>query len=42
MEGLRAVVGIINTILWDYLLIFGLVGIGVYMKSSLNFLNLLG
>ncbi|NLY85372.1 MAG: sodium:alanine symporter family protein [Tissierellia bacterium] len=37
MEGLRTVVGIINTILWDYLLIFGLVGIGVYMTVKLRF-----
>ncbi|NLK43519.1 MAG: sodium:alanine symporter family protein [Tissierellia bacterium] len=37
MEGFRAVVGIINTILWDYLLIFGLVGIGVYMTIKLKF-----
>lgn len=37
MEGLRALVGIINSILWDYVLIFALMGIGIFMTARLGF-----
>ena len=37
MEGFREVVGLVNKVLWDYVLIFGLVGIGIYMTVKLKF-----
>lgn len=37
MEGFREVVGFINTVLWDYILIFALIGIGIYMTVKLKF-----
>lgn len=37
MEGFRAIVGMINRVLWDYLLIFGLIGIGIFMTIKLKF-----
>lgn len=37
MEGFREVVGLVNTVLWDYVLIFALVGIGIYMTVKLKF-----
>lgn len=37
MSMLENIVGIMNGILWNYVLIFGLVGIGVYFSVSLGF-----
>ena len=37
MEGFRGIVGLVNTVLWDYILIFALIGIGVYMTVKLKF-----
>lgn len=37
MEGVRVLVQIINKILWDYLLILGLIGIGFFMTIKLRF-----
>ncbi|TJX14429.1 sodium:alanine symporter family protein [Tissierella creatinini] len=37
MEGFRALVGMINRILWDYVLIFGLIGIGIFLTVKLKF-----
>lgn len=39
MEGFKTIVDFVNTILWDYVLIFGLIGIGVFMTVKLNFLQ---
>ncbi len=37
MEGLREIIGLVNKVLWDYVLIFALVGIGIYMTFILKF-----
>lgn len=37
MEGFRAIVVFVNTILWDYVLIFGLIGVGIFMTIRLKF-----
>lgn len=37
MEGFREIVGLVNTVLWDYILIFALIGIGVFMTVRLKF-----
>ncbi len=37
MEGFREIIGLINKVLWDYVLIFALVGIGLYMTVKLKF-----
>ncbi|GMG96959.1 hypothetical protein EN5CB1_17850 [Tepidimicrobium xylanilyticum] len=37
MDFVKGIVGFVNTILWDYILIFGLIGIGVYMTIKLRF-----
>lgn len=37
MEGFRYIVGLVNTVLWDYILIFALIGIGVFMTVRLKF-----
>ena len=37
MEAIQAIVNVVNTVLWDYVLIFGLIGIGVYMTIKLKF-----
>ncbi|SDX38715.1 alanine/glycine:cation symporter family protein [Tepidimicrobium xylanilyticum] len=37
MDFVKEIVGFVNTILWDYILIFGLIGIGVYMTIKLRF-----
>ena len=37
MEAVRAIVNFVNTILWDYVLIFGLMGIGIFMTIRLKF-----
>lgn len=37
MELFRNFVGIVNTVLWDYVLIVGLVGVGIYMTIRLGF-----
>lgn len=37
MELFRNLVGIVNTVLWDYVLIFALLGIGIYMTVKLKF-----
>ena len=37
MEGFRAFVAIVNKYLWDYILIFGLVGVGIYLSILLKF-----
>lgn len=37
MSALESVVSFINGILWDYVLIFGLVGIGIYFSLRLGF-----
>ena len=37
MEGFREIIGLINKVLWDYVLIFALVGIGLYMTFKLKF-----
>jgi len=37
MEAFKSTVGLINTILWDYLLIFGLIGVGIYLTVKLKF-----
>jgi AGCS family alanine or glycine:cation symporter len=39
MDMFRTIVSFVNSILWDYILIFGLIGIGVYMTIKLNFLQ---
>ncbi len=35
----KMLVDFVNTILWDYVLIFGLIGIGVFMTIKLKFLQ---
>lgn len=37
METLESLVGFVNGILWDYVLIFGLVGIGIFISIRLGF-----
>ncbi len=37
MEVFRLIVGMINKVLWDYVLIFGLIGIGIFMTIKLRF-----
>ncbi len=37
MESVAAIVGFVNTILWDYILIFALMGIGIIMTIRLKF-----
>lgn len=37
MEVVKTIVGFVNTILWDYVLIFGLIGVGIYMTVRLKF-----
>ncbi|MDD4781574.1 MAG: sodium:alanine symporter family protein [Tissierellia bacterium] len=37
MENFKGLVDIINTVLWDYILIFGLMGVGVFMTVRLKF-----
>lgn len=37
MEAFRAIVGMLNKLLWDYLLTFGLIGIGIFMTIRLKF-----
>ena len=37
MEGFRSTVGLLNTILWDYVLIFALIGVGFYLTIRLKF-----
>ncbi|MDF2678709.1 MAG: sodium:alanine symporter family protein [Bacillota bacterium] len=37
MESFRVFVDVVNTVLWDYLLIFALLGIGIYMTVKLKF-----
>lgn len=37
MDSVRAVVSFVNTILWDYVLIFGLIGVGIFMTVRLKF-----
>lgn len=37
MELFREIVGIINVILWEYVLLIGLVGIGIYLTIRLKF-----
>ena len=39
MEMFKMLVDFVNTILWDYVLIFGLIGIGVFMTVKLKFLQ---
>ncbi len=39
MDHLKMIVNFTNTILWDYVLIFGLIGIGVFMTIKLKFLQ---
>lgn len=39
MDTFKTMVDFVNTILWDYLLIFGLIGIGVFMTIKLKFLQ---
>lgn len=39
MSALVKIVDSLNVVLWDYLLIFGLVGIGLYMTYKLGFLQ---
>lgn len=39
MEMFKMLVDFVNTILWDYVLIFGLIGIGVFMTIKLKFLQ---
>lgn len=37
MLAFRSIVGSINTVLWDYVLIFALLGIGIYLSIKLKF-----
>ena len=37
MEAFKNAVGLVNTILWDYILIFGLIGVGIYLTVRLKF-----
>ena len=37
MDFLKGIVGIVNVFLWDYILIFGLIGIGIFMTVRLKF-----
>ncbi|OZV11524.1 sodium:alanine symporter family protein [Tissierella sp. P1] len=37
MKMFKELVGFVNTILWDYVLIFGLIGVGVFMTVRLRF-----
>ena len=37
MDGLESFIDLVNGILWDYLLVFGLVGVGIYISVSLGF-----
>ena len=37
MDAVNTIVGFVNTILWDYVLIFGLIGVGIYMTVKLKF-----
>lgn len=39
MELLEVFVGFVNSILWDYVLIIGLVGIGLYFTFRLGFIQ---
>ena len=39
MELLESIVSFVNGILWDYVLIFGLVGIGLYFTLRLGFIQ---
>jgi AGCS family alanine or glycine:cation symporter len=39
METFKTLVDFVNTVLWDYVLIFGLIGIGVFMTIKLKFLQ---
>lgn len=39
MDHFKAIVNFTNAILWDYVLIFGLIGIGVFMTLKLKFLQ---
>ncbi len=39
MHYLKEIVNFTNTILWDYILIFGLIGIGIFMTVKLKFLQ---
>ena len=39
MELLESIVSFVNGILWDYVLIFGLVGIGLYLTLRLGFIQ---
>lgn len=41
MTILESIVSLLNTILWDYVLIFGLVGIGIYFTIRLNLIQVL-
>lgn len=37
MDGFKLMVDFVNTILWDYVLIVGLIGLGIYMTVRLKF-----
>lgn len=37
MASVKAIVDFVNTVLWDYVLIFGLIGIGIFMTIRLKF-----
>lgn len=37
MEGFRGLVALINNVLWDYILVFALIAIGVFMTVKLGF-----
>ena len=37
MNLVNTIVSFVNTILWDYVLIFGLIGVGIYMTVRLKF-----
>ncbi|WMM25478.1 sodium:alanine symporter family protein [Tissierella sp. MB52-C2] len=37
MDVVNTIVSFVNTILWDYVLIFGLIGVGIYMTVRLKF-----
>src|SRR5690606_28578966 len=37
MEAFKNAVGLVNTILWDYILTFGLIGVGIYLTVRLKF-----
>jgi len=40
MEILEGIVSLVNSILWDYVLIIGLVGTGIFLSIALGFLKL--